>query len=89
MYVAGQPVHSNRPHSLLCIAKWSGAGHCIIVLIFLMVFFMEKVGLNHKRGHAIIDFNHGLSCYVKNMALGSCFNTAWQAMSKTYTRAHK
>ena len=32
--------------------------------------FMEKDGLNCKRGHAIIGFNHGLPCYVKNMALG-------------------
>ena len=32
--------------------------------------FMEKYGLNRKRGHAIIGFNHGLPCYVKNMALG-------------------
>ena len=31
---------------------------------------MEKDGLNCKRGHAIIGFNHGLPCYVKNMALG-------------------
>ena len=31
---------------------------------------MGKDCLNHKRGHAIIGFNHGLSCYVKNMALG-------------------
>ena len=31
---------------------------------------MEKDGLYRKRGHAIIGFNHGLSCYVKNMALG-------------------
>ena len=31
---------------------------------------MEKDCLNHKRGHAIIGFNHGLPCYVKNMALG-------------------
>ena len=30
---------------------------------------MEKYGLNCKRGHAIIGFNHGLPCYVKNMAL--------------------
>ena len=32
--------------------------------------FMEKNCLNRKRGHAIIGFNHGLPCYVKNMALG-------------------
>ena len=31
---------------------------------------MEKDDLNRKRGHAIIGFNHGLPCYVKNMALG-------------------
>ena len=31
---------------------------------------MGKDGLNHKRGRAIIGFNHGLPCYVKNMALG-------------------
>ena len=31
---------------------------------------MEKDVLNRKRGHAIIGFNHGLPCYVKNMALG-------------------
>ena len=31
---------------------------------------MEKDGLNCKRGHAIKGFNHGLPCYVKNMALG-------------------
>ena len=31
---------------------------------------MGKDGLNRKRGHAIIGFNHGLPCYVKNMALG-------------------
>ena len=33
--------------------------------------FMEKDDLNRKRGHAIIGFNHGLPCYVKNMALGA------------------
>ena len=32
--------------------------------------FIGKNGLNRKRGHAIIGFNHGLQCYVKNMALG-------------------
>ena len=32
--------------------------------------FTEKDGLNRKRGHAIIGFNHGLPCYVKNMAVG-------------------
>ena len=31
---------------------------------------MEKDGLIPKRGHAIIGFNNGLPCYVKNMALG-------------------
>ena len=31
---------------------------------------MEKDSLNRKGGHAIIGFNHGLPCYVKNMALG-------------------
>ena len=31
---------------------------------------MGKDGLNRKRGHAIIGFDHGLSCNVKNMALG-------------------
>ena len=31
---------------------------------------MEKDGFNHKRGHAIIGFNHGLPWYVKNMVLG-------------------
>ena len=31
---------------------------------------MEKDGLNRKRGHTIIGFNHGLPCYVKNVALG-------------------
>ena len=31
---------------------------------------MENDGLNRKKGHAIIGFNHGLQCYVKNMALG-------------------
>ena len=31
--------------------------------------FMGKDYLNRKRGHAIIGFNHGLSCYVKNLAL--------------------
>ena len=31
---------------------------------------MGKDGLNRKRGHAIIGFNHGSPCYVKNMALG-------------------
>ena len=32
--------------------------------------FKGKDDLNRKRGHAIIGFNHGLSCYVKNLALG-------------------
>ena len=31
---------------------------------------MEKNCLNRKKGHALIGFNHGLPCYVKNMALG-------------------
>ena len=31
---------------------------------------MGKDGLNRKRGHAIIGFNHGWPYYVKNMALG-------------------
>ena len=35
-----------------------------------MFFFMKKEGLNRKRGHARIGFNHGLPCYVKTWSSG-------------------
>ena len=43
--------------------------------------FMGQNGLNHKKWHAIIGFNHGLPCYVKNMALGP------QSRKKTWPTA--
>ena len=46
---------------------WSWPLHCNSKIPYT---FMGKDGLNRKRGHAIIGFNHGLPCYVKNMALG-------------------
>ena len=46
---------------------WSWPLHCNSKISSI---FMGKDGLNRKRGHAIIGFNHGLLCYVKNMALG-------------------
>ena len=71
-------MRSNRPHSPACPATWSGAGRCTLIITF-PTFLLEKNGLNRKGGHAIIGFNHGLPCYVKNMA--------WQAMIKTYNIA--
>ena len=52
------------------------ADHCTVILTF-PTFLWEKNGLNRKRGHAIIGFNHGLPCYVKNMALGPQFLSTW------------
>ena len=46
---------------------WDWPLHCNSRIFYI---FMWKEGLNHERGHAIIGFNHGLPCYVKNMALG-------------------
>ena len=46
---------------------WSWPLHCNSKISSIC---MGKDGLNRKRGHAIIGFNHGLPCYVKNMALG-------------------
>ena len=52
------------PSNLIC--SWSLRPNSNISYIS-----MEKYGLNHKRGHALIGFDNGLPCYVKNMALGS------------------
>ena len=46
---------------------WGWSLHCNSMISYI---FMRKDGLNRKRGHAIIGFNHGLPCYAKNMALG-------------------
>ena len=43
---------------------WSWPFHCNSKISYI---FMGKDGLNRKRGHAIIGFNHGLTCCVKNI----------------------
>ena len=64
--VPWQPVHSNSAISLATM-KWGKSAH---FKALKFIFMWIKHGKKSIRERAVIGFDHGLPCRVKNMALG-------------------